>query len=158
MVFWQPVNESFPPSGSFDIFRAGNDRPDLTADYAGLVETSLAAVYHHSQGFTRATGEPLYVTGGATGSEEIMRRVAAIWNRPVVPVGKGGAALGAAVVSAHAYLRSAGETPDIERLVGENILKSGHPVQPGPADVQAFHSSGGYLDRFAIEEAKLRKI
>lgn len=155
MVFWQPVNESFPLSRSYNIYRAENNEPDFNSDYAGLVETSLAAVYYHSKGFTRTTTEPLYVTGGATGSTEIMRRVAAIWNRPIIPVGKGGAATGAAIAGIRTIFRSAGEIPQVYQSVGEKILRREKPVQPRPDDVQAFHSPGGYLERFAIEEAKL---
>lgn len=154
LVFWQPRNESFPPSGSFDLVRAKNVTPHFGADYAGLIEATLAAVYHHSRDFGRETTEPLYVTGGATNSPGIMRRISAIWNRPVVPVEKGGAALGAAVAGAYGFFRSEGEEIDVEQFVA-NLLKRKEPIQPRPEDVAALHSPGGYLDKFATEEAKL---
>jgi xylulokinase len=155
LVFWQPRNESFPPSGSTDIIRMGGVRSGLGADYGGVIESSLAAVYHHSRGFSRETGEPLYVTGGARNSAEILRRVAAIWRRPVIPVAGGGAALGAAVAGAMALLKSEGKTADVEKYTGGDILERGRTVTPGDEDMRAFHGPGGYLARFASEEMKL---
>jgi xylulokinase len=155
MVFWQPRNESFPPSGSIDMVRINNQTPGLGTDYAGLIETTLAAVYYHSKSFTRKTAETLYVTGGARNSREIIRRVAAIWNRPVTSVEGCGAALGAAVAGACAFLKTQGETIDVERYISVDLLKSEQPYQPGAEDVSAFHRNGGYLDMFVAEEKKL---
>ena len=146
LVFWQPRDESFPPSGKFEITRIGDETPGLGIDYAGLIESTLASVYYHSKGFTRDTKEPLYVTGGAGNSPEIIRRVAAIWNRPVITLDEGGAALGAAAAGACAYLQT--QQP-------LELLKTTQPIQPKLNDVQAFHNPGGYLDAFAKEEAKL---
>jgi xylulokinase len=155
MVFWQPRNESLPPSGSFDMIRLGNETSGLGTDYAGIIETTLAAVYHHTGGFTRETNETLCVTGGARKSREIIRRVAAIWNRPVTPVEEGGAALGAAVAGTRALLKTEGYTINTEQYIGDSLLKREPPFQPRTEDVLAFHRRGGYLDRFAVEEAKL---
>jgi xylulokinase len=155
LVFWQPRTESFPPSGSTDIIRIGGVRPGLGTDYGGVIEASLAAVYHYSQGFSRETREPLYVTGGARNSAEILRRVAAIWERPIIPVAGGGAALGAAVAGAYALGKSAGETTEISQYIDGGILEKGQPISPADDDVQAFHRAGGYLDRFARAEKRL---
>jgi xylulokinase len=155
LVFWQPRNESFPSSGSTDIIRVGEVIPGLGAEYAGFIEASLAAVYHHSRGFSRETAEPLYVTGGAGNSPEIMRRVAAMWKRPVIPVAEGGAALGAAVAGAVALFRSEGKSLDTVEFVDESLLERGQPLRPGDDDIRAFHRRGGYLDRFGVAEAKL---
>ena len=154
LVFWQPREESFPPSGKIDMIRIGEETSNLGTDYAGLIETTLAAVYHHSRGFTGEDIGTLRFTGGARNSPEIIRRVAAIWNRPVTPV-EGGAALGAAVAGAGAFLKSVGDTFDIERYIDEGLLKRGQTVLPETGDVLAFHRPGGYLDRFAAAEAKL---
>jgi xylulokinase len=155
MVFWQPRKESFPLSGSIDMVRIGNENPNLATDYAGLIETSLAAVYHHSKGFSRATSEPLYVTGGAKNSPEIIRRVAAIWRRQIIPIEEGGAALGAAVIAAGSFLKFRGETLNIEQYIGSGLLKRKQPIQPSADDVLAFHRPGGFLEKFAVEETKL---
>jgi len=154
LVFWQPRNESFPPSGSFDLVRVRNATPNLGTDYAGLIETALAAVYYHSRDFAGETAEPLYVTGGARNSPGIMRRVSAIWHRQVIPVEKGGAALGAAVAGVYAFFKAEGEEIDIEQF-SASLLRRGEAIQPRPEDVSAIYRPGGYLDKFAAEEAKL---
>jgi xylulokinase len=155
LVFWQPRDESFPPSGKFDLVRLGEETPEMGADYSGLIESTLAAVYYHSQGFSSESDDPLHVTGGARNSPEILRRIAAIWGRPVVPIEEGGAALGAAVAGAGAFFKSIGEPFDIDSYIGESILKSDRIVQPAAGDIKAYHRPGGYLERFAVAEAKL---
>ena len=146
MTFWQPKTESFPVSGAFDLIRS-NAQPTLAEDYTGIIETSLAAVYIYSAVFTKQTQAPLFVTGGATDSPEIMRRVAGIWNRPTLPVEKGGAALGAAVAGIKALHDAENEPFDIETF-SASVLKRGEPIQPHPEDVAAYHGEGKYLQRF----------
>ena len=163
MTFWQPKTESFPVSGAFELIRA-TAQSTLAEDYTGIIETSLAAVYIYSAVFTKQTQEPLFVTGGATDSPEIMRRVAGIWNRPTLPVEKGGAALGAAVAGVKALFDAAGESKlaikmndtdsdmetasfDIEAFSAA-VLKRGEPIQPNPTDVAAYHGEGKYLQQF----------
>lgn len=146
MTFWQPKTESFPVSGAFDLIRTAA-QPTLSEDYTGIIETSLAAVYVYSAVFTKQTQAPLFVTGGATDSPEIMRRVAGIWNRPTLPVEKGGAALGAAVAGVKALHDAENESFDIESF-SASVLKRGEPIQPHPEDVTAYHGEGKYLERF----------
>ena len=146
MTFWQPKTESFPVSGTYDLIRAAG-QPTLSEDYTGIIETSLAAVYVYSAVFTKQTQAPLFVTGGATDSPEIMRRVAGIWNRPTLPVEKGGAALGAAVAGVKALHDAENEPFDIETF-SASVLKRGEPIQPHPEDVAAYHGKGQYLQRF----------
>lgn len=153
LLFWQPRNESFPPSGSIDITRIGNFTPGLEHDYAALIETTLAAVYTYSKGFTRQTDEPLHVTGGARSSREILRRIAAIWNRSVTPIEAGGAALGAAVAGAIGYYRSEGNEIDLSENTG--LLAEGEIIHPWQDDVDAFHKPGGFLERYISEESRL---
>ncbi|OGN91016.1 MAG: hypothetical protein A2158_04940 [Chloroflexi bacterium RBG_13_46_14] len=152
-LFWQPRNESFPPSGSIDISRIGDFTPDLGLDYTALIETTLAAVYTYSKGFTRQTDETLHVTGGARNSREILRRIAAVWNRPVTPIEAGGAALGAAVAGAIGYHRSEGKEVDI--LINTGLLKEGEIIHPRQDDVEAFRKPGGFLERYTAQAAKL---
>jgi xylulokinase len=155
LVFWQPRDESFPPSGKIDLVRPGETAPGLGSDYSGLIESTLSAVYYHSLGFAGENTGPLYVTGGARNSPEILRRIAAIWNRPVTPIEEGGAALGAAVAGSGAVLMSGGEAFDIESYIGDSILKRDRSVEPDDKDVRDFHRPGGYLERFAAAEAGL---
>ena len=150
MTFWQPKTESFPVSGAFALIRSSAEST-LAEDYTGIIETSLAAVYIYSAVFTKQTQEPLFVTGGATDSPEIMRRVAGIWNRPTLPVEKGGAALGAAVAGVKALFDADSDTGaasfDVEAFSAA-VLKRGESVQPNPADVAAYHGEGNYLQQF----------
>jgi xylulokinase len=155
LVFWQPRNESFPPSGSFDLVRIDSD-PDLASDYSGIIESSLAAVYYHSIDFTSAAESPLYVMGGAISSPGIMRRVAAIWKRPVMAAEEGGAALGAAIAGVSAYFKSTGENFEVENY-STAVLPGGNIIKPSPQDIASVHSPGGYLDRFAAAEGSLLK-
>jgi xylulokinase len=158
MVFWQPRNESFPLSGSQDLTRTGGEKPGLGADYAGIIETTLAAVYLHSKSFMKETTESLYVTGGAAKSPGIIRRVAAIWGRPVIPIAECGAALGAAVAGAGAFLKSEGKITDATQYISASFLKKERLVRPKQADVLSFHRPGGYLERLAVEEARLLSL
>ena len=150
MTFWQPKTESFPVSGAFALIRS-SAQSTLAEDYTGIIETSLAAVYIYSAVFTKQTQEPLFVTGGATDSPEIMRRVAGIWNRPTLPVAKGGAALGAAVAGVKALFDAdsdmEAEPFDVEAFSAA-VLKRGESVQPNPVDVAAYHGEGNYLQQF----------
>ncbi len=150
MTFWQPKTESFPVSGAFELIRTAPEQT-LTADYTGIIETSLAALYIYSAVFTKQTQAPLFVTGGATDSPGIMRRVAGIWNRPTLAVEKGGAALGAAVAGVKAFLDADANAEngsfDIEAFSAA-VLKRGEAIQPNPADVDAYHGEGKYLQRF----------
>jgi sugar (pentulose or hexulose) kinase len=85
-----------------------------------------------------------------------MRRIAAIWNRPVIQAGQAGASLGAAVAAAVALV------PDDEReALGETLraaILSGKSIfEPDQELVRAYHASGGYLDQLesVFEEIRI---
>ena len=147
IFLWQAEAESFPVTGSCELRRIGYGEPELAADYTGVIESSLASVYLHSRGFT-ADDKQLYIAGGPSQSPGILRRVAAIWNRQVVPVRGAGAALGTAASGATAYLNESTERVDAGEYCGE-LIGQGDVVDPDPADVQAIHGSGGLLNRLA---------
>ena len=92
--------------------------------------------------------KPLYVTGGANKSPEILRRVAAIWNKPVVRIEEAGAALGAAAAGAYAFLKTTGKEVKIEEI-NKKLLKRDDVIHPLAEDVKAYHSSGGYLEKLS---------
>jgi xylulokinase len=167
LVFWQPRPESFPVSGIIELTRLGGES-GFDADYPGVIESTLAAVYYHSLGFSKPSQEPLYVTGGAQNSAGILERVAALWQRPVIGIEEGGAALGAAAAAAGVFLKelddanTCGRTTYINNAEPEEmtdypagLLKSKQAVQPLPDDIKAFHGEGGYLEKFAAAEAKM---
>jgi len=158
LFFWQPETESFPVSPVFGEARLAGQEGGLAADYGGIVDSTLAAVYVYSRHFAPESGGPLSVTGGATGSSQIMRRVAALWRRPVVTIGKVGAALGSAVSGVSALRREGGGSksslPDPEAL-SRKLLPQGTPRAPDPADIALYHGPGGYLERFRAEYPRL---
>ena len=156
LVFWQPRDESFPLSSKFRLTRIDTHNPDLASDYTGIIESSLAAVYYHSKNFRCSSKEPLHVTGGATDSPSVIRRVAAIWNRPLVVTGKGGAALGAAVAGISAYFKHRGEVFNIEDY-SISVSPRGEIIEPITEDVWLIHNPGGFLDKFVREEASIIK-
>lgn len=138
MALWQPDVESFPPSPALPLTVVGPD--GFGTAYPGCIDSSLGLLYRGSLPWLAERGitgkaSPLAVTGGPTASPGILRRIAAVWNRPVVTIGTTGAALGAA---AAALVYDGVTTP---------LLPPSVPVQPLPADVEALHKPGGYLDR-----------
>ena len=156
MVFWQPRVESFPVSGSYEIIRTTNHSPELGADYSGLVESTLGTVYLYSKTFAGDSADPLYVTGGANKSQEILKRIAAIWNKPVVRIEEAGAALGAAAAGAYAFLKTSGKEVKIDEI-NRKLLKKDEMVNPLPADIIAYHGSGGYLETLSVTVEKIIK-
>ncbi len=156
LLFWQIRKESFPPSGIIDITRVGGFSPVFTTDYPALIDTVLASVYIYSKKFTRETRDTIYVTGGARNSREILRRVAAIWNRPVTPIQAGGAALGAAVAGVYGMYLSEQLPFDIDEY-SSRLLKKEREIVPSGDDVARYHQKGGFLDRFMTAEAKVLK-
>ncbi len=146
LFLWQPDAESFPVSSAFDPVRIGYDEPSLARDYPGAIESGLGVVYLYSRGFSGDSDEPMYLTGGVARVPEIVRRVAAIWRRPVITIGSVGAALGAAVAGAVGGERSV----DAETL-SASVLPRTEAVDPRPGDVAAYHGSGGYLARLKRE-------
>jgi xylulokinase len=133
MALWQPDVESFPPSPSLPLTIRGDD--SFSFAFPGCVDSALGLLYRGSLPWLANKTTPLAVTGGPTASPGILRRIAAIWNRPVVTIGTTGAALGAAA----AALAFDG--------VKAPLLPPSIPVQPLAADVEALHRPGGYLDR-----------
>lgn len=140
--FWQPDNESFPYSKAFDLTRADQAPADFNHDYAGIVDSSLALLWHYSQGFAPSgTGKTLYIAGGPTANKYILQRVAAIWNCPVVVIGRAGAALGTAVAAGAAMVPAAERDTWLADTC-RKVLGGAKPVMPDPALVKAYHGSG----------------
>ncbi|MBN1644149.1 MAG: hypothetical protein JW856_04960 [Dehalococcoidales bacterium] len=156
IVFWQPRDESFPASGRYEMIRMTHNKPSLGNDYSGLVESTLATIYLYSKPFAKESAGPLYITGGASRSPEIVRRIAAIWNRPVVSMEQTGAASGAAMSGIYAFLRSTGKEVKIEEIT-RNLLRNSVLVNPRPEDVRAYHEAGGYLGKFIPIENEITK-
>lgn len=145
---WLAEAESLPVAKAAGPSRIGYDTPDFARDYTGVVESSLAAVWLHTKHLASGSG-PLTVTGGAAASRQVLRRLAAIWNRTVIPVGCAGAALGAAAAGAVSMERAGAAGFEGCSTLASDLAKPGRPVPPDPGDVRAMHGEGGYLERLA---------
>lgn len=150
MRFWQPDAESFPSGKAFDLTRKDSQPADFAHDYAGVVDSALALLWHYSQGFAPSgKGKTLYIAGGPTANKYILQRVAAIWNCPVVVIGRAGAALGTAVAAGAALLPEAARNAWVGQTCAA-LIGGSAPVLPDPALVKAYHESG-WISRLVKE-------
>ena len=127
IFFWQAEAESFPPNSEpVPQRRFGYEKADFAADYAGIVESSLASVFLASQELD-SERRRIYVTGGPSSSAQVLRKVAAIWNREVIPISGAGASLGAASTAAASIMKN---EPNFNaaRYCG-SFVKTGAPVK-----------------------------
>lgn len=159
--FWHPDAESFPCiDANPEVLRLDDAPADFANDYPAIVDSTLGLVYRYGRkiGGGAADGEALSVCGGPSGSAEIMRRVAAIWNRPAICAGQAGAALGAAAVAAVALMPE--DRPQQREALIETLRAAVYAgkdiVAPEPDRVRRYHAAGGYLDRLEAAFEKLR--
>ncbi len=150
---WHREAESFPPSRPAEAVRIGYSQPELAADYSGIVESSLASIYLNSRHFM-APGGVLFVTGGPSSNSQVLRRVAAIFNRDVVAVEQGGAALGAAGTAACLWLMEQGDAVD-PGLYCASLLEHGRKFEPSPEDLRAYHDENGMVSRYKELEQQI---
>ncbi|MBP8214822.1 MAG: hypothetical protein KAX66_05095, partial [Propionivibrio sp.] len=100
--------------------------------------------------------EAISVCGGPSTSPGIMRRIAAIWNRPAIQAGQAGAALGAAVAAAVALVPEA-EREGLAEHLRQAIFTGKAVVQPEAELVKAYHAPGGYLEQLETAFEEMRK-
>lgn len=171
--FWQPDNESFPPSKPFALTRLDNEAADFAHDYAGLVDSALGLLWSYAvdptgrdssaptdrahtapgktgsdpeteTGKNSASRRMLSLAGGPSSNPYIVARVAAIWNAQVTLLGRSGAALGTALSAAAALLPEDSRDAELARF-RKGISAGASVVDPDPVLVKAYHS--GYLER-----------
>jgi xylulokinase len=146
LVIFQPDTESFPKSPAGSLRREYSGETSFAKDYAGVIDSSLALIYLTSKEYSSDPTIPLAVTGGPSGSPLILERIAAIWGRPVLPVGKTGAGAGAACAGIYALLQKSNETSKFPAIV-KNCVGSGTPVQPNAEASEALRKPGAYFDQ-----------
>jgi len=157
--FWHPDTESFPPmSPKSEPVRLDQGVVSFSGDFSAVVDSSLGLIYRYSRkivGCNKATAqEPMIVCGGASSSPRIMNRIAAIWNRPVIQAGDAGAALGAAVAAAAAFIPEKKRDAILEKLRRATFF--GKAVfTPNPQLVCAYHAPDCYLDQLENSFEKL---
>jgi xylulokinase len=157
--FWHPDAESFPLIAA-NAQPVRLDRNDVTfaSDFSAVVDSSLGLIYRYGEKVAGASGQKppaIVVCGGASKSAGVMRRVAALWNRPAIAAGQAGAALGAALAAAVAI------APENRREALADTLRAqifaDKPVTlPDPGLVRAYHAPGAYLDQLEPAFEKLR--
>jgi len=159
--FWHPDAESFPViAANPNVVRLDSKPDDFTNDYPAIVDSALGLVFRHGCriGGQCELREPISVCGGPSGSHEIMRRVAAIWNRPAIHIGQAGAALGAAIAAAVALVPE--DRPEQRDEVADalrgTVYKESTTVTPDPEWVRRYHASGGFLARMESAFEKMR--
>ena len=160
--FWHPDAESFPLiAANPEVVRLDDGPADFANDYPGVVDSALGLVYRYGSKISQSatTGEPISVCGGPSTSPEIMRRIAAIWNRPAIQAGQAGAALGAAVAGAVALVdeNDAGTRETLAEKLRAAIYAGKAVTEPEPALVAAYHAPGGYLDRLEAAFEAIRR-
>jgi hypothetical protein len=110
-----------------------------------VVDSSLGLVYRYGMKIAGAAAssahEAISVCGGPSTSPGIMRRIAAIWNRPAIQAGQAGAALGAAVAAAVALVPEA-EREGLAEHLRQAIFTGKAVVQPEAELVRAYHAPG----------------
>lgn len=146
--------------------KQGSERSDLATSLEGCLAYGVAPIWMTSNTVEQTNFVRNYVGGKEkmiqlSGSDAplrftgtVVRRVAGMWNRPIIPMEKGGAVLGAAVAGAFALLKSEGNEMDVEEFSAD-LLERREPIPPRPEDVSAYHGPAGYLQRVAAEEARL---
>lgn len=159
MRFWHPDTESFPVVAAHpEPVRMDQGKVDFASDYSAVVDSSLGLVYRYGMkiaGAGAATSQQaMSVCGGPSTSAGIMRRIAAIWNRPAIQAGQAGAALGAAVAAAVALVAE-GEREALAETLRQAIFAGKSVVQPDAELVRAYHAPGAYLDQLEAAFGKL---
>ena len=142
-LIFQPIAENFPLSPVAVPPRLTH----FDLEYASAVDTSLALLYLASRAFAQDCG-PLSVVGGGASSSGVLSRIAAIWGRPVVPLSRAGAALGASVAAALS-LTPPDRRESLEGRARALAAGAGEPViadQRGSAQLRA---AGGYFDHLS---------
>lgn len=132
ILLWQPFVESFPQSPSFETSHAIQNKKD----YARIIDATLAIMMYYSQSFMKYNAStPLYVTGGPTNSNQIIRRIASFWNRPVIKIENAGAAYGATL---SAYYTKTGQDSKDNNATTPNQSNTIFPKKEDVEKAQSF--------------------
>ena len=158
--FWHPDTESFPIVHAHpEPIRLDDGPADFAHDYAAVVDSSLGLVYRYGMKIAGPGAindkSAISVCGGPSTSVGIMKRIAAIWNRPAIQAGSAGAALGAAVAAAVAIVPE-GQRDAVAETLRQAIFTGKGVITPDAETVKAYHAPGGYLDQLEAAFEKLR--
>jgi xylulokinase len=150
VAIWQPYAESYPVASPVDNPAARTGSGDFGELYPPVVDSALVLTRHYARGFESNSG-PLALTGGPASSKAIVRRVAAVFERPVIVMESSGAAMGSALSAWQTLCDVRGRDADT-RQIRMDLVSSESPVAPDPDLVAAFHEARPKIVK-AFEEA-----
>ncbi len=150
VAIWQPYAESYPVAPPVDNPAARTGSGTFRELYPAVVDSALVLTRHYARGFETNRG-PLALTGGPARSEAIVKRVAAVFERPVIVMESSGAATGSALSAWQTLCGTLGRDADTDRIRRE-LVSSESSVPPDPELVTAFQAARPEIVR-AFEEA-----
>jgi xylulokinase len=153
-VIWQPYAESYPVAPPVQNAEAADGTGRFEELYPGIVDSALVLTRHYARGFETGRGK-LALTGGPAASREIVRRVAAVFERPVVVLGRSGAAIGSALSAWTTLCANTGDDPELSR-VRADLVPPGMQVEPD-TDLVAAYAAAAPRIVDAFEKAAYRK-
>ncbi|MFW6227978.1 MAG: sugar kinase, partial [Alkalispirochaeta sp.] len=153
-VIWQPYAESYPVAPPVPNPAAADGTGRFEELYPGVVDSALVLTRHYARGFETGEGI-LALTGGPAASREIVRRVAAVFERPVVVLGSSGAAMGSALSAWTTLCATTGDDPELSR-VRADLVPPEVQVEPDVDLVSAYQEATPRIVD-AFEDAAYRK-
>lgn len=139
VAVWQPYAESYPVAPPIDEPAIRDGSVAFNEAYPAVVDSALVLTRHYARGFERGSGA-LALTGGPATSAAIQKRVASLFERPVVVTGSSGAALGSALSAWRTVLAEMGaRDPDAEMSrIRREVVPPERTVEPDPEIVSAY--------------------
>jgi xylulokinase len=134
------------------IHRINLDKADAAANCRAIVEAQMMSMRIHSH-WMEVTPRKVLATGGGSVNVPILKIIANVMNCPVerIEVSKS-AALGAALIAAHAQLKHTGQDASWDRVVAGFTEPIPHSrIEPDPAAVRVYNE---HVRRYAEAEAK----
>ncbi len=100
-IYLRLLSESFPPGPAThsEIAKVSLPYTEPSKNLAAVIEGTLRELQEACSTVFGRSRETLYLTGGPTRSQQILRRIEAIWERPVQTFHSAGASYGAALAA-----------------------------------------------------------
>ncbi len=152
---WQPYAESYPVAPPVENRAARDGTGSFDELYPAIVDSALVLTRHYARGFERGSG-PLALTGGPAVSTAIQRRVAAVFERPVIVMQSSGAAMGSALSAWQTLSTARGVDADMTR-VRENLVPRQRTVHPDTELLRAYDGARSRIVETFEEAAGLSR-
>ncbi|WP_018525403.1 xylulokinase [Alkalispirochaeta alkalica] len=146
-VVWQPYAESYPQVPPIELEEARSGTGDFARLYSGIVDSALVLTRYYADSF-EVSREPLALTGGPSASPSIRRRIASIFERPVIVLDSSGAALGSSLAAWQTLCNARGREAELDRL-RQDLVPPGEMVHPDRELSSAYRELASRLVRRA---------